>query len=121
CPTLRHNVERNLDALRRIGIFPSQEERGLFLHAKPNDQVTEPFVLIHPTSRWKFKCWPKEQMKSVAEHLIKEGYKVVFTSGPDPLEVAMVQEIVQGLDVINLSGSITLSQLVNLIYDCQFL
>ena len=31
CPSLRHTVERQLDAVRRIGIFPAIGERELVL------------------------------------------------------------------------------------------
>ena len=34
CPNSRHTVERQLDSLRRIGIFPAAEERDLFLHVR---------------------------------------------------------------------------------------
>ena len=40
---------------------------------------------------------------------------MVFTSGPDPLERAMVDEIVGGLDVVNLSGKISLMELAAVI------
>lgn len=121
CPTLRHTVERNLDALRRIGIFPSFEERELFLHVPEVKTPSAPFILIHPTSRWRFKCWPVAKMRTLAEELLKRGKKLVFTSGPDPIEQKMVQEIVQGLDVINLSGQITLKELAAYIQASELL
>jgi heptosyltransferase-3 len=121
CPGLRHTVERNLDALRRIGIFPSVEERELFL-AVPEEakaavrrRVEGPFVLIHPTSRWRFKCWPVEKMRALTEELIRRGKQVVFTSGPDGVEREMVEEITRGLDVVNLSGKVSLKELGALI------
>ena len=124
CPSLRHTVERNLDALRRIGIFPGMEERELFLPVSAEAKqrvakwVSPPFIMIHPTSRWRFKCWPANKMRALTEQLLKQGKRIVFTSGPDPVETAMVAEIVQGLDVINLSGQIALPELAALI-DCS--
>lgn len=121
CPGLRHTVERNLDALRRIGIFPSSEEKDLFLHI-PEELIKimkqlagSGFVLIHPTSRWRFKCWPVGSMKRLAVALIEKGKRLVFTSGPDPNEKSMVAEICQGLPVLNLAGQITLKELAALI------
>src|SRR3989344_192152 len=117
CPSLRHTVERNLDALRRIGIFPDLEERELFLKVfeASKEQVKAwvdgPFVLIHPTSRWLFKCWPVQKMRALTVELIRQGKRIVFTSGPDPLEKQMVEEITHGLDVINRSGKISLQDL----------
>ncbi len=127
CPSLRHTVERNLDAVRRIGIFPAWEERDLFLHVadgdkeKMKERVGSGFVLIHPTSRWRFKCWPAEKMRKLSEELIRRGKKLVFTSGPDKDEKAMVEEIVKGLDVVNLAGEISLKELAALIQLSEYL
>lgn len=121
CPGLRHTVERNLDALRRIGIFPEWDERELFLgvdeeaRERVSEWVDGPFVLIHPTSRWRFKCWPVAKMRGLTEELLRQGKRVVFTSGPDALERGMVSEIVGGLNVVNLSGKIGLKDLGALI------
>ncbi|MBU6383542.1 MAG: putative lipopolysaccharide heptosyltransferase III [Verrucomicrobia bacterium] len=117
CPTLRHTVEKNLDALRRIGIFPPLEQRELFLSltqeakTRVEGSVNSPFVLIHPTSRWRFKCWPAEKMRALTEILLRKGKQVVFTAGPDAAEQEMVAQITEGLDVLNLSGKISLQDL----------
>ncbi len=125
CPSLRHTVERNLDALRRIGIFPRMEERELFLAVGEKEKiggwVKGPFVIIHPTSRWRFKCWPIEKMRELTKELLQRGKQVVFTSGPDRMEQEMVSEIAKGLDVINLSGKITLKELAALIDQSELL
>lgn len=122
CPALRHTVERQLDLLRRIGIFPEEGERELFWSVP--DAVREEmrqrmpwdhFILIHPTSRWRFKCWPEEKMRKLAERLLERGAKVVFTSGPDAIEQEMVARIAKGLDVCNLAGKLTLKELGALI------
>ncbi len=127
CLSLRHTVERNLDALRCIGIFPKEEDRELFLKigqeelAKVHQWVQSPFILIHPTSRWRFKCWPVDKMRKLTESLLNEGKQIVFTSGPDPVELSMVQEITKGLNVLNLSGKITLKELAALIQMSELL
>lgn len=120
CPTPRHTVERNLDAVRRIGIFP--EDRALFLDvplkavAAMQQKVGKgPFILIHPTSRWRFKCWPMQQVRQLTEMLLDQGKQVVFTSGPDPVEKEMLEEATKGLAVINLAGQISLKELAALI------
>ncbi|HEX2583346.1 MAG TPA: putative lipopolysaccharide heptosyltransferase III [Chlamydiales bacterium] len=121
CPSLRHTVERNLDALRRIGIFPTLEERDLFHSIAPQisermrERVGEGFLLIHPTSRWRFKCWPVEKMRALSKALLEEGVRLVFTAGPDPIEVQMIQEMTRDLPVCNLAGQITLKELSALI------
>jgi heptosyltransferase-3 len=122
CPGLRHTVERNLDALRRIGIFPLFEERELFLSVKGAKRWVEgSYVVIHPTSRWRFKCWPVEKMRELTVELLRMGKRVVFTTGPDRVEREMVDEIVQGLDVVNLSGKVSLKELGALIEGSELL
>lgn len=128
CPGLRHTVERNLDALRRIGIFPGDGERDLFLEIprEARDAMRErvgedPFILIHPTSRWMFKCWPVDKMKQLAEELLRRGKKLVFTSGSDAAELKMLAEIGEGLDVVNLGGKISLKELGALIERAELL
>src|SRR5207237_1205755 len=56
----RHQVELNLDALRRVGIQPSLAERkvvfvpGRQAEAKVSQLVPESFIHMHPASRWSF-------------------------------------------------------------------
>ncbi|HEV7738227.1 MAG TPA: putative lipopolysaccharide heptosyltransferase III, partial [Chlamydiales bacterium] len=121
CPSLRHTVERNLDAVRRIGIFPPQEERDLSLHipetalAKMRDLAGSDFILIHPTSRWKFKCWPAQKMRQFAQILAARGHSLVFTSGSDPEELAMIAQIAESIPCLDLSGKVSLKELGALI------
>ncbi len=116
-PGLRHTVERNLDALRILGIFPQESERELFFAIDKGPK--EPFILISPTSRWRFKCWSR--MRECIARLCEMGKRVVLTSGPDPIEVAMVNRIAEGLDVEVFAGNITLKELGALIYKSEML
>jgi heptosyltransferase-3 len=124
-PTLpRHTVEKNLDFLRRIGIFPKVEERNLFfkislkVYEKMKKIVDKDFVLIHPSSRWRFKCLPICKMKKLSKKLIEKGKFLVFTSGMEEFEKKMVFEIVSDLDeknFLNLSGKTSIKELGALI------
>lgn len=125
CPTPRHAVERNLDALRRIGIFPSEEEKKVFLHI-PFDETkivgqlvkTDNYVVIHPVSRWRFKCPPIRFIADVISALHKRGETIVLSASPDPDELAMCQEIcekIPHIPIINLGGKMTLKGLAALI------
>jgi heptosyltransferase III len=125
CPSLRHTVERQLDALRRIGIFPYQEERELSFPLSQEirrhvEQLLpwQDFFLVHPTSRWRYKCLPISLMRSLAEALIARGERLIFTSGKDPQELLMVDEIVRGLPrtaCYSLAGVLSLKELGALI------
>lgn len=130
CPAPRHTVERQLDVLRRIGIFPEPGERELRLHISDETiarmsyvieqagMSPEGYILLHPVSRWRFKCPPVAKIANIIEEVHKRGEKIVITSGPDAVEVAMVKEIlalVPHVEVLNLSGKTTLKDLSALI------
>jgi len=129
---LRHTVERNLDALRRIGIYPGENERALTLTPGRDAEAlvaallrewgletgleTTPFIHIHPASRWHFKCWPSEKMAALIDRLHAAGHRVVLTAAPDPAEVAMIEAIQARLQqrAVNLGGQLSLKGLAAL-------
>lgn len=127
--TPRHIVEQHLDALRRIGIRPEREERGLTLvpgadaegvidaRLAQHDLPVRGFVVFHPTSRWLFKCWREDRCAALIDTLTRTGERIVITSAPDPQELAMVQRILALLaqPVVDFSGQLTLKQLAALI------
>lgn len=124
CKTPRHAVERQLDALRLIGIFPKLEERDLMLHIpeaareRIKTLVTGEFILIHPVSRWRFKCLPTHLVAALIRQLHQAGHQIVLTGSGDMHEMLMNEEIVklaQEVPVINLSGKISLKELGALI------
>ena len=114
----RHQVELNLDALRRIGVQPGPDERSVTFVPGPDaerriDQLVgaESFVHLHPASRWTFKCWPAEQNAQLIDRLAVDGHRVVVTSAPD--EVPFVQRIVDQANAKtqNLAGQLTIKEL----------
>lgn len=130
CPHPRHTVERQLDVLRRIGIFPKEEQRDLFLHvpSAASQRIQEmlsqvdlsvgQYTLIHPVSRWKFKCLSTQQMASLITALHEKGEKIVLSASPDPEELQMVDEILQQIPhipVVNFAGKVSLKELSALI------
>ncbi|MDP2432971.1 MAG: putative lipopolysaccharide heptosyltransferase III [Pseudomonadota bacterium] len=125
----RHIVECNLDALRRIGLWPEEADKRLLLVAgDAADKVAENhlsnlglatgrFILLHPTSRWLFKTWPEEKVAELASQLAEHGYSLLFTSGPDAKEIEMVQRIQARLPftTASLAGKLSLKELAALI------
>ncbi len=125
----RHQVELNLDALRRIGLQPATEDRRarIFAGGEAERSVIallakeglseRGFVHIHPASRWKFKCWPAQKNAELIERLAARGERVVLTAAPDAEESAMVEDILKrtGVPVLNLAGKLSLKELVALI------
>lgn len=127
----RHNVELNLDALRRIGIFPQKEEKELFF---PLEKTTkekmqsilekkgvEEFYLIHPGARWKFKCWEEEKFQQLIKKLLSEDKKVIVTCSNEQEECAMINRIVEGIcsdHLIAFKGDLTIKELGALVSLC---
>lgn len=126
--TPRHTVELHLDALRRLGVYPDPDERGLVLIAgKDADnaiaslmmqhQLTgRGFIHLHPTSRWSFKCWTIDKYAETINILQAAGEQVVITAAPDPKEMRMVSAIRDRLrqPCVDLAGRLSLKQLAAL-------
>ncbi len=123
--SFKHNVEKNLDALRIIGIFPEENEKELFFQIQESlslkvrenlkDQNIDPdnFILIHPASRWRFKCWDKfNELISILE---KRGENIVISSSNDLNEINMCCEICKNSKAFNLAGKTSIDELAILI------
>ena len=115
----RHQVEVNLDALRRIGLQPAQEERkvvfvpGVEAERKIAPLVEKPFIHMHPASRWRFKCWPAEKNAELIDRLAQEGHRVVVTAAPDEDEIHLVGEILRKTNSkpLSLAGKLSIKEL----------
>lgn len=123
--TPRHTVEQHLDALRRLGIYPNQDERHLILVPgaaaetfvtqllKQHNVPKKGFIHLHPTSRWSFKGWEVDKYAAVINALQAAGERVVITAAPDQKELNFVGRIKELLThpVLDLSGQLNLKQL----------
>ena len=121
----RHRVEINLDALRRIGIQPGEDERRLLL--VPGEEAersveallagqglaARSFIHFHPGSRWQFKCWPPEHAAALVDALVRRGERIALTAAPDARELDLIAQIRKrtSAPIADLSGKLTLKQL----------
>jgi len=124
----RHRVEINLDALRRIGIQPSEDERKLVLVPGEDAErsvegllagqglAPRSFIHFHPGSRWQFKCWPPERAAALVDALVRRGERLALTAAPDERELDLIAEIRKrtGAPIADFSGKLTLKQLAAL-------
>ena len=120
--TPRHTVELNLDALRRVGVYPEEEEKRLVLVPGleamqrvdallgEHGLVSGAFIHVHPTSRWLFKAWTEGACAELLRRLVRDGHRVVLTSAPDAREKSIAGRILAhaGSGVTDLSGRLTL-------------
>ncbi len=132
CQTPRHTVERDLDALRRIGIFPPPEGLDLVFQipketmARLQERLAAVglrpggFLLLHPTARWRFKSLPVSTLAAVVARWREEtGLPVLLSSGPGEDEIRMIEEIAAQLDsqegIVSFAGTLSLKELGGLI------
>lgn len=123
CPNPKHTVEKNLDALRVLGISPSEGCREVTLFLDENvkqamrEKVGEGYILVHPVSRWLFKTIPPSSMALIIDQLVRDGYRVVLSSGPGKEELRYIEALQERVveTVESLAGKTTLKELGALI------
>jgi heptosyltransferase-3 len=120
----RHTVEVHLDALRALGVDVADDERSIVLvpgreAERRIDALALPkrFIVVHPASRWLFKCWTAARTAELVDTLQARGERVVLTGSADPEENALVEDIVRRLraPALNLAGRLSLKELAALI------
>ena len=126
--TPRHTVEANLDALRRLGIYPEENEKSLVMvpGAEAEARIdsllaaagiaSKGFIQVHPTSRWLFKAWTEGKYAELLRGLVRDGHRVVLTGAPDPRERAIIARILAAAEapIDDLSGQLTLREMAAL-------
>ena len=118
----RHRVEANLDALRRIGLHPSPEQKRVQFvpGAEAEARVATllgaegisdgSFIHLHPASRWSFKCWPADKNAALVDQL-SGSHRVVITSAPE--EKPFIERVLSGVKAkpVNLAGKLSIKEL----------
>ena len=110
----RHEVELNLDALRRIGVYPAPEERKLrFVPGREAQRKVERlvpggFVQVHASP-----AWPAAKHAALIDRLAAERHRVVVTAMPDPQAMALVAQVLGEATsgVQSLAGQLSLEEL----------
>lgn len=99
-----HTVQKDLQFIEALD--PSKVIRKVSLPWTVNHQqridrllidkgIHDGFVLVHPVSRWMFKCWGVQKMAAALDYIRQSsGRQVLLTTSPDPMEARMAKEIV---------------------------
>src|SRR6266568_2885989 len=118
-----------VEARRRIGIQPRDDERALVLvpgaEAERSVEATlaghglavKGYLLFHPGSRWQFKCWPADKAAALLDELDRRGERVVISAAPDARERELVADTLARTHharPIDLSGTLGLKELAAL-------
>lgn len=123
----RHTVMKDLDVVAAAGIAPSdtslrfdvseEDRQRARQKAREAGLTGDRYAVVHPGSRWKFKCWTTAGMAGVLDFLEERGIRPLMTGAPDPAEHRIVREIleIRGRGVPTLVGNLTLKELGALI------
>lgn len=137
----RHIVETQLDALRRLGLSEqiattSENSRELSLVCGEINEnnilqrlqslniTTKKYIVLHPASRWFFKCWSAEKVAQLSIKILQNfpDLHLLITAAPDDKEKIYCQKIIsliplipQKSKVISIFGELSLKELAALI------
>ncbi len=79
-----HAVDQHLLALESIGLKGEEVDFGFKdLPLPPDFPGEEPFVLIHPRTRWNTKNWPISRYVEVGKKFASLGFSVFFSGSKD--------------------------------------
>lgn len=98
-----HEVAKNLSVLDAFGIkattpklemYFTDESKAAVAKRLHEGGIKEGFVLVHPTSRWLFKCWEDSRFAELIDWIQSElKYPVIITSGPDEKEIERANKV----------------------------
>ncbi|MBM3253368.1 MAG: lipopolysaccharide heptosyltransferase II [Candidatus Omnitrophica bacterium] len=126
---IKHEMEYNLDVLRRIGIEVDENFKTLFVPIrKENEAKIEKFFMtnkinksdiligIHPGASCPSKRWMTERFAKLADILIRDfNAKIVIVTGKSDIEIGRaVANLMQNRPIVAL-GTLSLGELVCLI------
>src|SRR3989454_5077387 len=130
-----HRIERDLEALRPLGIEPKvgplvlrtssqDDEEGVALLREigPEESSTDgarPLVMMHPGARYWFKAWPAERFAELADRLTNScGCRVLVAGDANDKPVAeAIQARARSAPTV-LAGRTTLLQLAAVLKRC---
>lgn len=98
-PRVLHRVERDLEALRPLGIEPKASPLVLMTSPQDDEEADRflkdmgiewssverkrPLVMLHPGARYWFKAWPPERFAELADRLAEAYRSLVLIGGSE--------------------------------------
>lgn len=92
------------------------------LSALTGIDLSQPYVVLHPSPRWRYKRWTDAGWRGLASWLLDRGYTVVFTGGPGADELAYLASVIGPLQhprLHRLPGMLSLAQTADLLRAAQ--
>ena len=110
------------DTSPALEVTPEKENRALEILGKVKVPPDKPIIALHPFSRWGYKEWPIQNYIQLIQH-IGSRYPVSFVVTGAPEERHRAAEIMRGspVNVYNLAGKTTISELPGVLKKCSLL
>ena len=128
-----HIIERNLGALKSLGISTNSIDPILSLNipgkakdfvrkCKQDHAIKGEYCVFHPVSRRESKQWNQKSFARLIDYYSSQDLKVILTSGPEDEEIRYLNEIklLANKNFINLSGKTSLFDLAGLLEQAKF-
>jgi heptosyltransferase-3 len=131
--TQNHVVETFLRQVRALDIEPIDTHLKLYPDQESQQKAasildqhglqTKRFALLHPTSRWMFKCWTPEGNAALIRRLGELRIPVMLTAAPAEKEREFINRVLEhdlgSARVVNLRGQVDLQLLGALIKEAR--
>jgi heptosyltransferase-3 len=128
-----HVVDYNLEILKVLGLKAKERDVSIYFSKQDEEKIEKIFrqngiekedvlVLVHPTSRWLFKCWEDRKTAAIIDFFqIKRKARVFLTAAPIRKELEKIERILHYTksEPVNLSGKLTLKELAALAKRCD--
>lgn len=121
-----HTIEKDLKFIGAINGKIFEKKAEIFYSDEDEKSVEEickqynlnQFIIVHPVSRWLFKCWDNSKFAKVIDYIQEEmQIPVVITASPAPKELQVVNDLLKKCHTnpVNLAGKLSLKKLAALI------
>ena len=125
-PGMRHRIDRDLAALKPLGIHASETPPRLWLTGEDDaaaDQLLnrlgirrdQPIMIVQPGARYWFKAWPAERFAELADCLASDyGFQVLIGGSRDEEALAQRIQAAARTSPVSIAGLTTLKQFASI-------
>lgn len=101
-----------------VKLFWDEPDRCRVVNLLADGGLSGPYLVIHPFARWRYKYWEIIRFCEVSDRLARDhGLQPVWTSSPDPEEIALLQTAAMGCGIkpLLIPGTLSLNQMACLL------
>jgi heptosyltransferase-3 len=121
-PGVRHRIDRDLEALKLLGIQAGSKDPQLWLTPEEMNsadqllnqlgvQRSQPMVILQPGARYWFKAWPPERFAELADQLVSQyGCQVLIGGSNQDIDLAEQIRQMAKCNTIVMAGRTTIKQ-----------